>query len=95
VDWWSVLEIMIGVVLGGVLNWLFSLKASKELRQEAEKLRTLMHLIIRAMHNAGLAEVRWNERGEPEGLVIKISAASGGRSSMSANPTGRREEEPD
>ena len=50
------------------------------------------------MHNAGLAEVRWNEHGEPEGLVIYLSGVAASRSSASATGTltgGNEENEDD
>jgi hypothetical protein len=36
------------------------------------------------MQNAGLAEIGWNEHGEPEGLVIHLSGVAARRSSASA-----------
>ena len=42
-------------------------------------------LILRAMHNAGFAEITWDEHGEPQGMVIKISGASGGVSDATAD----------
>jgi hypothetical protein len=75
----SALEIAAGIVAGSLINLLFSRQASKELRREAERLRRHTNLILRAMHNAGLAEIRWNEHGEPEGLLINLSGVAAGR----------------
>jgi hypothetical protein len=91
----NALEIALGIVAGGLINWLFSRQASKELRQEAEELRQLIHLILRAMHNSELAEIIYNEHGKPVGMVVKGSGAISGEGSISADPTVRRDEEPD
>jgi hypothetical protein len=77
----------VGVVAGGFLNWLFALRSSRELRLEAGRLRRHTNMILRAMHNAGLAEISWNEHGEPEGLVIHFSGVVAARSSVSAEGT--------
>ncbi len=40
--WWSaldVLEVAVGVVAGGLINWWFSRRSSRELRREADALR--------------------------------------------------------
>jgi hypothetical protein len=31
--WWNVLEVAVGIVIGGVINWGFSRRASKELKR--------------------------------------------------------------
>jgi hypothetical protein len=86
-SWWSIIEVGVGVVAGGFLNWLFSLRSSQELRREAERLRRHTNLILRAMQNAGLAEIKWNEHGEPEGLLISLSGVATGRSGSSGDLT--------
>lgn len=87
VDWWSVLQLGVGIVAGGFLNWLFALRSSRELRREAERLRRQTTLILRAMEEAGLAQLNKDENGEPLGLIINLSAVSTGRSSASGTLT--------
>jgi hypothetical protein len=88
-----VASLIAGALLSLIVSRYYSKRASEELRSEAARLRKQTNLILRAMHNTGFAEITWDEHGEPEGMVIKISAASGGRSDMSATPTVRREQD--
>jgi len=95
-EWQIVLSTVVGVIIGGLINWWFSRRALKQLVREAAWLRQITNLILRAMKEAGLANFNRNpETGEAEGLVIDLSGVSAGRSSVSANPTVGREEAPD
>jgi len=46
-------------------------QGSQELRQEAEKLRRLITLILRGLEEAGLVEYNQDERGEPVAIHFK------------------------
>jgi len=95
-EWQTVLSTLVGVIIGGLINWWFSRRVLKQLVREAAWLRQITNLILRAMKEAGLANFNRNpETGEAEGLVIDLSGVSAGRSSVSANPTVGREEAPD
>jgi hypothetical protein len=75
--WWSVLEISLGVVAGGLLNWLFTRQSSRELRREAERLRRHTTLILRALEEAvkaGNVEFARDEQGE----IISDNRRGGG-----------------
>lgn len=95
-EWQTVLSTLVGVIIGGLINWWFSRRVLKQLVREAAWLRQITNLILRAMKEAGLANFNRNpETGEAEGLVIDLSGVSAGRSSASANPMVGREEAPD
>ena len=53
----SILEIALGVIAGGAINWLFSRRASKELREEAAQLRRLTVNITQILEGQGIIEV--------------------------------------
>jgi hypothetical protein len=95
-EWQTILSTVVGVIIGGLINWWFSRRALKQLVREAAWLRQITNLILRAMKEVGLASFNRNpETGEAEGLVIDLSGVSAGRRSVSANPTVGREEAPD
>ena len=85
VEWQTVMSTVVGVIVGGLINWWFSRRALKQLVREAAWLRQITNLILRAMKEAGLASFNRNpETGEAEGLVIDLSsvfyyAAEGGQ----------------
>jgi|SRR5215208_4956652 hypothetical protein len=87
-----VASLIAGALLSLIASRYYSKRASEELRHEAARLREHTNLILRAMHNTGFAEIKWDEDGEPKGMVIHASAAIEGRSSMSGEPTVGREE---
>jgi membrane protein YqaA with SNARE-associated domain len=96
VEWQTVISTVVGVIVGGLINWWFSRRALKQLVREAAWLRQITNLILRAMKEAGLASFNRNpETGEAEGLVINLSGVPPGRSSASANPAVGREVAPD
>jgi hypothetical protein len=46
VDWWDGLQLGVGIAAGGVLNWLFSRGASRDLRREAGELRHYIDVML-------------------------------------------------
>jgi hypothetical protein len=75
VDWWSVVdvvEVAAGVVAGGIINWLFSRRASKELQSEAAALRIVSEMLLIGLADAGLIKVRRDpETGKVFAVVVK------------------------
>jgi hypothetical protein len=71
VFWTSVLEIIVGTVVGVIAGWLitasYARRGSQELRQEAERLRRLTLKLIEILAASGQIEVstRDPETGEP------------------------------
>jgi len=96
VDWWSVVdvvEVAVGVVAGGFINWYFSRRASAELTREAErlrretvKLRHQMRLLLRGLQNEGTVEFTW-EQSEPDSLIVRLSGTAGSAADMSGDLT--------
>jgi hypothetical protein len=96
VNWWSVVdvvEVAVGVVAGGFINWYFSRRASAELSREAErlrretaKLRHHMRLLMRGLQNEGTVELTW-EQGEPGSLMVRLSGTAGSAAGMSGTLT--------
>jgi len=74
-NWWSVVdvvEVAVGVVAGGFINWLFSRRASKELRSEAAALRMASELLLVGLADAGLIKVRRDPKtGKVFAVVVK------------------------
>lgn len=66
----------LGVFAGGLITLIVARvyyeKASVELNKEAEYLRKLNILMLRAMQNAGLADLNTDENGNPIGLNITV-----------------------
>jgi hypothetical protein len=88
-----VASLIAGALLSLIVSRYYSRRASEELRSEAERLRKQTNLILRAMHNTGFAEITWDEHGEPEGMVIKLSGAAEASGGMSGKLTVGREED--
>ncbi len=80
-DWQSVIGTAAGVVLGGAITWWFSSRTSRELRQEAERLRRLTITLTQILDGQGLIEVKeWDpETGEPKRWPVESSVQSGFR----------------
>jgi hypothetical protein len=55
--WATVASTLVGAVVTFAAVWLFYVRASKELRQEAARLHKLTVLLLRGMEKAGLAGV--------------------------------------
>ena len=87
-----------GILIGGAITFLVSLifyvPQAISLKRESARLRHNTNMILRAMHNEGLAEVKWDEHGEPEGLVIRLGGVAGARSSASGELTVGDEDAP-
>jgi hypothetical protein len=63
-----------GAVTGTATCWFFYRLSGQDLKREASDLRKLNVLIIRALENAGLVEINWDENHFPKGLVIRAEA---------------------
>ncbi len=66
----SAIATIISVVATLIVGWGFFFVASKELRNEAARLRHLNKLILHALEHAGFAEVKRDGEGEPIGIVL-------------------------
>ncbi len=86
-----VANIVVGLVTGAVSSAIvacvFYWLSGRDLKHEATELRRLNVLLIRALHNSGAIEARFDDQGNPVGLIIKVSAAIGGKSGLSADLT--------
>lgn len=71
---------ILGIVVGAVVTWIvadrYYRRASKDLVKEAAELKNLNILILRALENAGFAELNKDENGKPVGLVITLQPQS-------------------
>jgi hypothetical protein len=85
--------ILAGIVAGSLVSiaasQYYSKQASRELRREAatlqretEKVRRDAQLLMRGLEEGEVVKFRENAKGERVGIVIEISAASGGRSDL-------------
>ena len=72
-----IIGIVTGLISGMLTCWFFYWLAGKDLKREAEDLRKLNILIIRALEQAGLAKVSYNTDGKPKGLVLELRANIG------------------
>lgn len=88
IDFWYMLAgVLVGAAISIGVSYYFAHRGSAELRREAERLRRQTTLILRAMEEAGLAQLNKDENGEPLGLIINLSGVSTGRSSASGTLT--------
>jgi Tfp pilus assembly ATPase PilU len=82
---------LVGILVGSLVTWWVSrhhyVKASRELEEAAAGLRRLTTLITRGMEEAGLVTFTKDAAGNPIGLVINVSAHSGGTSKVTAQAT--------
>jgi hypothetical protein len=62
-----------GFITGAIFYW----RGAKDLRQEAEQLRKLSVLMLRALETAGFVELNRDQAGNPTGLVIKVGIGLG------------------
>jgi hypothetical protein len=71
-DWWGVLELILALVVGGLINWWFARRSSRELRLEADRLRRLTTKLIDILAAQGKIEVstRDPETGEPSSWPV-------------------------
>jgi len=79
---------IVGIIIGAVITWFISYhyykRASDELLKEANELRKLNVLILRALENAGLAKLNRDENGNCIGLQITFSSKMRGESETSS-----------
>jgi hypothetical protein len=92
--WLAVVSVLLGGAITACLAWYLYQRASRELkdeaaalREESERLRRHTTPILRGLEDAGLAEYSRDERGEIEGMVIKLSGVAGGRSGATGTLT--------
>ena len=73
----QIVTTVIAVIIGGLVTFLvarwYYKKAAKELRAEAETLRQLNILLLRAMEEAGFAKFTRDKDGNPVGLIFERS----------------------
>lgn len=72
-----IVGIVSGVITGTATCAFFYWLSGKDLKREANDLRRLNVLIIRALVNAGLAEVNFDGQGNPLGLVFRFEVGDG------------------
>jgi hypothetical protein len=68
---------LVGWLAGWVPNWHYARRGSKELQEEAARLRKLNNIIISALENNRLAKVQRDQNGEPVALVLEIRVQDG------------------
>ena len=76
-----VIGIVSGLITGTMTCAVFYWLGGKDLKREAEDLRRLNILTIRALHHAGLAEINFDAAGKPVGLVFSFRSSGGIRAS--------------
>jgi hypothetical protein len=76
----STIHLIIGILVTALVTWIFASwyykRASEDLVKEAAELKNLNTLILRALENAGFAELNKDENGKPVGLVITLQPKS-------------------
>ena len=91
----------VSVVLGGVINWVFSQKSSRQLRLEADNLRKLNGLTIRILAEEtnllpdNVQPTKDNTGNYTGGLTYSASAIMQGSSSMGVDFTDKRHSKTD
>ena len=82
---------LFSMFIGGFVTWLvarhYYIQALKGLKKEAEELRNLNNLMLRAMKEAGLAEFTHDSQGKFKGLVLKLSGKISAKSDASGKLT--------
>jgi hypothetical protein len=66
-----------GLVAGAVVSSVFYWLSGWDLKREADDLRRLNILTIKALVEAGIAEVNFDATGKPAGLVYRLQAGAG------------------
>lgn len=66
-----------GLITGFVTCLVFYVLSGRDLKKEADDLRKLNVLIIRAMENARIVAVNWDADGRPIGLIHRLDASGG------------------
>lgn len=66
-------------LVGGLISWgithVYSVESSKELKEEAAKLRQLNLIMLNGMEDAGLMTQSRDAAGQPTGIVIKLGGS--------------------
>jgi hypothetical protein len=76
-DWTAIIVgIVTGMVSSAIVATIFYNLSGRDLAKEASELRKLNLLLIRALHNAGVIEVIFDEQCRPKGLAINVVAAN-------------------
>jgi hypothetical protein len=70
----TLLGSFIGALIGALTSLYFSRKASKELQRESTRLRDLIDILARYMHNEGVIRAEFDENGN----LIKAVPLRGG-----------------
>jgi hypothetical protein len=76
-----------GAISGLLVGSLFHYFASKQLREEAAKLRKLTTIVIRGMEEADWIEVNRDAQGNITGIVFERKSAMGAKTELQATPT--------
>ena len=85
-DWTAItVGILTGMVSSAIVATVFYYLSGRDLAKEASELRKLNLLLIRALHNAGVIEVIFDDQGKPKGLAISVIAANALRLGESAD----------
>lgn len=86
-----VLAFLVGLVAGiltsGAAGFYFLRKSSNELRNEAERLRRLIHIILLALDQARMADLARDAEGNVTGLVVHLSGTARGSALVSGTLT--------
>ena len=66
-----------GLIAGALTCWYFYRLAGKDLKREADRLRNLNRIIIKALEDGGYIEVNRDSEGNPIGIVYRVQASGG------------------
>lgn len=83
----SAFGVIIGAIISIVVAKHYYEKASLDLAVEAEKLKTMNVLMLRALEHAGLAEFSRDDDGNIRGFVFKFISEGGSMKSSGSAPT--------
>lgn len=82
------MEAIIGLSLGVITTWFFSWyyykRAGDQLLLESERLRHLLKITLNILEDNGLVKLNRDDKGEPIGRVIELSAAIAARTNTSS-----------
>jgi prepilin signal peptidase PulO-like enzyme (type II secretory pathway) len=69
--WLTLLSVLLGAVIAGVISWYYNKQAGDELRREAVNLRHYTSVVLRVLEDAGYHVPRDPETGVPLDRVRK------------------------
>ncbi len=84
VNW---VELLIGFLLGMFGGWVLSLWAARDLRKEADKLRKLNLIVIRALEDQRMVKTIKDKDGNPTGIIVEGKASVAGEARVTAKGT--------